>query len=151
MIKDEDGFTIIEILIAMMIFTLILSMVGSVFVFSTKQMIKWRQSVQTLSDIHIASEIMYKDILTASTIVVTDSLIKITANGNKEQQYQEIKHHIKRNELLIADNADSHYVNSFSISDSINIIKTRYIRDNKIRLIELVVAHRQPMLWGKLE
>ena len=40
----------------------------------------WRQSVNTMNEIHISSEILFKDLITAQTIHQTDSTLIINEN-----------------------------------------------------------------------
>ena len=150
-ISDEKGYTVVEILVSMMIFMVIMTIIGSVFVFSSRQMNNWRESVHTFNEIHISSEILFKDLLTATTIDYADSSLIIDANNRKQKAYKGLKDMLSRNEILIADNADSHYVSNIVVNDSISIISAGYIHGNHQKKYELVVANRQPTLWGKMD
>lgn len=144
----EEGYTVVEILVSVMIFTVVITIIGSLFIFSSKQMNSWRQSVNMLNEIHISSEILFKDLITAQTIYQTDSTLIIIENDERKLIYTDMKDVLRRNGILISDYADSHYVSGIVISDSVNVVSTHFKYGKKLRKKELVVTNRQPTLWG---
>ncbi len=145
---NEEGYTIVEILVSIMIFTVVVTIIGSLFIFSSKQMNNWRQSVNTMNEIHISSEILFKDLITAQTMYQTDSTLIINENDKRELIYTDMKNVLRRNGMRITDYADSHYVSGVVISDSISVISTYFKYDKQLVKNELVVSNRQPTLWG---
>ena len=144
----EEGYTIVEILVSIMIFTVVVTIIGSLFIFSSKQMNNWRQSVNTMNEIHISSEILFKDLITAQTMYQTDSTLIINENDKRELIYTDMKNVLRRNGMRITDYADSHYVSGVVINDSISVISTYFKYDKHLIKNELVVSNRQPTLWG---
>ena len=128
----EEGYTIVEILVSIMIFTVVVTIIGSLFIFSSKQMNNWRQSVNTMNEIHISSEILFKDLITAQTMYQTDSTLIINENDKRELIYTDMKNVLRRNGMRITDYADSHYVSGVVISDSISVISTYFKYDKQL-------------------
>ena len=122
------------------------------FIFSSKQMNNWRQSVNTMNEIHISSEILFKDLITAQTMYQTDSTLIINENDKRKIDiYGYEKCFKKKWDTHHRLCTDSHYVSGIVISDSISVIRTYFKYDKQIRKNELVVTNRQPTLWGDIE
>lgn len=146
----EEGYTIVEILVSIMMFTIVVTIMGSLFIFSSKQMNNWKQSVNTMNEIHISSEILFNDLITAQTMYQTDSTLIINENDKRKLIYTDMKSVLRRNGMRITDYADSHYVSGVVIDDSISVISTYFKYDKQLIKNDLVVSNRQPTLWGTL-
>lgn len=71
--KGEEGFTLIEILVALSIFTTVLSFVGLTFVFVSGQASRWRQKTERTNQIHLTNEWLYRKVKESNSVLISDT------------------------------------------------------------------------------
>jgi len=147
-INNEAGYTVVEILVALSLLSVISAIVGSVFVFTSQQLGNWRESVNQVNEIHITTERMYKDILLSDYIETTDTTILIQGISVDEIRYDDLYHSVQRNEVHLSDHADSLIIDEFKPLDSHTTASFRYVSGSEKENVFVQVANRKPVLWG---
>jgi len=150
-INNEDGYTVVEILVALTLLAIITAVVGSVFIFTARQMNNWRDTVNTTNELHITTERLYHDILVSNDIMFTDSLLMLSLPTKGQITYSGIDYSLQRNAVQLFDAADSLLVTGYYSADNVRQLELRYVVGNKVQLIPIIVANRQPKLWEDIQ
>jgi len=146
-IDNEDGYTVVEILVALTLLTIISTIVGSVFIFTARQMNNWRESVNSINEVHIVTERLYRDALHSNQIQATDTNLVFNHPGNRSIQYSNLNHNLIRNRVRLSDQGDSLYFKEINISEEMSRFEIQHVIDNVSNTHSVVVANRQPKLW----
>jgi len=146
-IDNEDGYTVVEILVALTLLTIISAIVGSVFIFTARQMNNWRESVNSINEVHIVTERLYRDALRSNQIQATDTNLVFNHPGNRSIQYSNLNHNLIRNRIQLSDQGDSLYFKVINISEEMSRFGFQHVIDDASNTHSVVVANRQPKLW----
>ena len=151
-LTNEDGYTMVEMLVAITIVSIVIAMVGSVFIFVSRQMKKWDENTRFYNEYHLVQNQVFWDVLRAEEIVVTDSNLVL---GNGEDSYDEYSldnSPLKRNGLELTQEVESMTLgieDDFRTSD----LKKWSLTQKGIRreiAAEFYVNSRKPALWKSL-
>lgn len=146
-IDNEDGYTVVEILVALTLLTIISAIVGSVFIFTARQMNNWRESVNSINEVHIVTERLYRDALRSNQIQANDTNLVFNHPGNRSIQYSNLNHNLIRNRVQLSDQGDSLYFKEINISEEMSRFGFQHVIDDASNTHSVVVANRQPKLW----
>lgn len=146
-IHNEDGYTVVEVLIALTLLTIITTVVGSVFIFTARQMNNWRDSVQTINDTHIITERLYNDALLSNQTTLSESLLNFYIPFKQFVSYSDLNVVLSRNEIQLSSHADSLYIGEVVIEDEFSQFEIVFVLDGKQFTHQVSVANRQPKLW----
>src|SRR5690554_6418479 len=132
-IKEEDGYTLIEILIAILVVSIILSVASTVFVFANQQLKRWSDNMEFYTSLHSAKTQFYRDMMRGERITFTDSTVVIQREQNRTRTYswKDGKMTLNGNQLA-NKNIDSLYIipsmHNGSSQDSMQIISWQMIQ-----------------------
>ncbi|GLI84639.1 hypothetical protein ANABIO32_23500 [Rossellomorea marisflavi] len=95
LIHNERGVTLIEVLGAMVVLSIVMVLIANVQIFGQKQFVNQTEQVSHEADVRLAMNILTKEIRSASSISVTNNTIqtdtgKIELKGNTLQKGSKI-------------------------------------------------------------
>ncbi len=151
LIHNEEGYTVAEVLVALTLLSILTTVVGSVFVFTSGQMSKWRTSVNATNDIHIATERVFQDFLQTDEIIVTDSTLTLNHSTRGQLFYSGLSDQLMRNEIQLSDQYGSLFIEDINIQESLNRLNLSFVLDDQTETIPVIIAKRQPMLWEEIQ
>ncbi|MFA5669461.1 MAG: type II secretion system protein [Balneolaceae bacterium] len=156
-IKEEDGYTLIEILIAILVVSIILSVASTVFVFANQQLKRWSDNMEFYTSVHIAKSQFYRDMMRGEQIMFTDSSVVIQNEFNRTRTYSWKGGKMTLNGNQLANkNIDSLYIIpsmlSRSSQDSMQIISWQMIQkaENSTWSHSQQMYIRKPIYWESL-
>lgn len=150
-IDNEDGYTVIEILVALTLLTIISTIVGSVFIFTARQINNWRESVNTINESQITTERLYRDALLSNYISNADSNLAFKFSDGRTTQYSNLNHALTRNGISISDHWDSLYIKNWGVEEKMSRFELKYIKGDKSNIQTILIADRQPKLWEAVQ
>ncbi|MCR9133490.1 MAG: prepilin-type N-terminal cleavage/methylation domain-containing protein [bacterium] len=150
-IDNEDGYTVVEILVALTLLTIISTIVGSVFIFTARQMNNWRESVNTINESQITTERLYRDALLSNYISKADSNLVFKFSDGRTTQYSNLNHALTRNGIPISDHGDSLYIKRWRLEEKMSRFELKYIKGDKSNIQTILIADRQPKLWEAVQ
>ena len=157
--KEEDGYTLVEVLVAITIVSIVLGIASTVFVFANRQLSHWSSDVAYYNDLHIAQSQIYKDVMRADEVVFSDSTL-VVQMGERERRYNWVdgRLHLNGNDLSDSEieidsmyirlSNDDQQVESSSRKKSWKVVQVSSRR--KIEISQIVQA-RNPVYWKPLD
>src|ERR1043165_6767022 len=107
--KDELGFTLQEMLVAMIIASLLMAFTLSVFTFTRREFVRWHNRTVLMRTTNRILQIMTFDILDAKHMeIVSDSTLFLTTESGAVVLYAHVGQGIQRNHEYLAP-GDSMY------------------------------------------
>ena len=155
LIKEEDGYTLVEVLVAITIISIVLGIASTVFVFANKQLSQWSSDVAYYNNLHIAQSQIYKDVMGADEVVFTDSSL-VVQMGGKERHYNWVNGILSLNGEDLSQNAnevDSVYIQPDTVVQQVESssrkMSWKVVQVSSRRKIEIsqVVQARNPVYW----
>lgn len=152
-LKKEDGYTIVEILIALSIISIVLALVSSVFVFVNQQMIDWKADLDFYNNYHIVQNKVFNDILTTNQIMVNDTSLVLINGTAQEKKYTWSKGTLKYNSnVFLVSDIDSLVLN-IEPSEEVKIMERWTLlqkEGGKEFEQDFVLSVRKPQIWTPL-
>lgn len=146
----EEGFTLVEILIAITITTIVLGLVSSIFFFVNQQYFKGDSNLKFYNNVHIVHTKLYNDLKYADNISVVDSTITIRLN-DKVNVYTISEKRLALNGVeLRPEETDSLYIRDFTLDEEKNRIEWELVQkqgSNELSLKSMMFL-RKPNLWN---
>jgi type II secretory pathway component PulJ len=142
---------VVEILVALTLLTIISTIVGSVFIFTARQMNNWRESVNTINESQITTERLYRDALLSNYISKADSNLVFKFSDGRTTQYSNLNHALTRNGIPISDHGDSLYIKRWRLEEKMSRFELKYIKGDKSNIQTILIADRQPKLWEAVQ
>lgn len=100
--SSEGGFTIQELLVALIVGSLVLSFSFSLFLFAGKLLTSWQREMELRTVVNRVTRTIASDVLRSkSGLIFADSLLILTGTGGREIRYRFQKGKIQRNLDLI--------------------------------------------------
>ncbi|MDQ0232810.1 prepilin-type N-terminal cleavage/methylation domain-containing protein [Metabacillus malikii] len=131
MIKNNKGVTLVELLAALALLTLILLLANSFHLFGQKQMIDQSKTIQEQANIRLVMNILSNEVRTGKVEVpVKNNTLKITTN-NKTNIYKLESNKITRNDEPIVDKIGVFNVKSTGTTRPEITIDITSLPDNK--------------------
>lgn len=152
-VKDnEDGFTAVEILIALTISAIVLALISSIFIFVNQQFLKGESNLKFYNSVHIAQTKLYNDLRYGDEIVLTDTSIVIGFRIDEEENVYTLtsgKLLLNKSELK-PDGIDSLFLQNFTIDEVKNIVEWELvqIQDDRKTILRSSMFLRKPNLWN---
>ncbi|WP_421774276.1 PulJ/GspJ family protein [Gracilimonas sp.] len=151
-VQSEDGYTLVEILVALAIFSVVMSLVSVTFIFVSGRMAAWNEQISFYNDVQMFNDQLYNDVFRADAISYTDStlLVEFEEKQNKIYSWKDGLLRINKESLFLPQ--DSVYVNIFEmIEDEQNVV--RYIlffkREYRSLTDSATIKVRKPLLWER--
>ncbi|WP_409029392.1 type II secretion system protein J [Gracilimonas sediminicola] len=151
-VHAEDGYTLVEILLAMAIFSVVMSLVSVTFIFVSGRMVAWNEQISFYNDVQILNNQLYNDVFRADAISYTDStlLVEFEEKQNKTYSWTDGLLRINKESLFLPQ--DSVYVNiSEMLEEEQNVV--RYIlffkRESRSMTDSATIKVRKPVLWER--
>ena len=88
MIKSEKGITLVELLAALALLSVILLLASTVHLFAQKQMNNQEAAFQSESNVSLAINIITKEIRSATSVTATNNVLTINTTNNTTNVYQ---------------------------------------------------------------
>ncbi|MCQ6278274.1 competence type IV pilus minor pilin ComGF [Bacillus sp. EB600] len=98
--KTEQGVTLVEVLAAAALLSIILLLASSVYLFGQKQVTTQTTEIQNQENVSLALDIITKEIRKASTVSVTNNILTI----NNTDVYQLVNNTINKNNQPLITN-----------------------------------------------
>jgi ABC-type Na+ efflux pump permease subunit len=117
--SSESGFTVIEIVVAFILIALLLQVFVSTFIFSGKQISKWKKQVIRNNELQLISKQLSKDLIDIESVSADDKYTIHTSRGDSII-YNLVDASLFRND---------HQMNRFVTIDSISILSLTTICD----------------------
>ncbi|WP_090759015.1 prepilin-type N-terminal cleavage/methylation domain-containing protein [Bacillus sp. OK048] len=109
--NNEKGFTLVELLSALAILSMILLIAGSIHMFGQKQMYLQSEVIQDQSNERLALNIITKEIRKAKTAVVIDVIDDVTKTKTKGLEINGTDAYtLKDNNLIKINKAGNHII-----------------------------------------
>ena len=149
---EEDGYTVVEILVALTIVSIILGIVGTVFIFVSVQIHKWDKSVEFYNEFHVIQQQLTHDFIKAEEVIVTDSLLIITHESDKIVTYTLNDAKLKRKGKFIS-NSDTLLLLMNTNVDREHVWTWRLLQasDRKREVSDFILSSRKPVMWKPLK
>lgn len=150
-LENEDGYTIVEILVAITIVSIVMGIVGSVFIFVSRQMNRWQGNTRFYNEYEIIQNRVFYDVLSAESVNTSDSTL-VLKSKTKYTEYLISPNQLVRNGEKVSVVADTVFLKvaddlSFSFSKAWEL---EYVAGSKKIHQEFILHSRKPMLWEPL-
>lgn len=153
--KEEKGYTIVEILIALTLVSVILGVTSSIFIFANRQLNNWSSKLEFFNTAHISQNQLYNDMFKARDIVFTDTSLVLSDGNTTYAVYNWTEGKLSKNGT---------YLNSID-KDSLFIFEKQPLYENEQLMgwqikqisgkseitIDQILHTRKPILWTSLE
>lgn len=158
-IKEEDGYTLVEVLVAITIISIVLGIASTVFVFANRQLTQWSSDVAYYNNLHIAQSQIYKDVLRADEVVFTGSSLVVQMD-ERERRYNWVdgRLHLNGKDLSDSENEiDSMYIlqsnGNQQVESTSRKISWKVVQVSRKRKIEIsqIVQPRNPVYWKPMD
>ncbi len=155
LIKEEDGYTLVEVLVAITIISIVLGIASTVFVFANEQLSRWSSDVTYYNNLYIAQSQIYKDVMRADEVVLSDSSL-VVQMGEGERQYNWVKGILSLNGEDLSQNGnevDSVYIKPDNVDQQVESLSRKMswkvVQVSSRRKIEIfqIVQARNPVYW----
>jgi prepilin-type N-terminal cleavage/methylation domain-containing protein len=104
MLKSEKGVTLIELLAALALLSLILLLASSLHLFGQKQTKNQATEIQGQSNVTLAMNVITKEIRSAQNVSALNNVLTITKIDNSKDEYKLESYTLKKNnQPLISD------------------------------------------------
>lgn len=159
LIKEEDGYTLVEVLVAITIISIVLGIASTVFVFSNGQLSRWSSDVAYYNNLHIAQSQIYRDVMRADEVVFTDSSLVIQM-GERVRRYNWADGRLKLNSKDLSDSEneiDSMYIRPHNVDQQVESLPRKkswkVVQVSSRRKIEIsqIVQARNPVYWKPMD
>jgi|TARA_R110001599_G_scaffold150929_3_gene335317 prepilin-type N-terminal cleavage/methylation domain-containing protein len=153
--KEEDGYTLVEVLVAITIISIVLGIASTVFVFANGQLSRWSSDVAYYNNLHIAQSQIYKDVMRADEVVFTDSSL-VVQMGEREKRYNWVDGRVHLNGIDLSDSEneiDSMYIRLSNVDQQVESssrkMSWKVVQVSSSRKIEIsqIVQARNPLYW----
>ncbi|OAN61654.1 hypothetical protein A8B79_04300 [Balneola sp. EhC07] len=147
----EDGFTVVEVLIALTISTIVLALVSSIFIFVNQQFLRGESNLKFYNSVHIAQTKLYNDLRYGDDVVLTDTSIVIGFRNDEENIYTLTSGKLLlNNSELKSDGVDSLFLQNFTIDELKNIVEWELVQvqDDRKTILRSSLFLRKPNLWN---
>ncbi len=146
-LKEEDGYTIVEMLIAITIVSIVLGVASTVFVFASSRLNRWSESSEFYSTTQIVQSQIYKDVLKAEVVTVTDSTMILVRDG-KEKVYNWNDGALKKNQThFVKETTDSLYLIPGHSKEGIIEWELIHKTEERELMIKQILSARRPIYW----
>lgn len=153
LIKNEDGYTISELLVALTLVSIVLALASSVFLFVNKQMNAWQTNMAFYTNYHIVQNNVYNEVLNAEYITRTDTSLSVTKVNNEVEFYNWKDGIIQINGANLAISE----VDSLIIQEASQVLIPEVYswsvfqrKEEKTLTQDFVIHLRKPILWEPL-
>lgn len=149
-LKEQDGYTIVEILISLAIVTVIISLVSVSFIFISKRMIEWRNQISFYNQFMISNNQIYNDLINADYVSYSDSTLSLLL-GQKQREYSWTNGKLKLNNDFLGEVADSTWLTVQEIkTDAIHTLNywITYKRNGRVISDSAIIQVREPIEWS---
>lgn len=146
-INSEAGYTVIEVLVAVTIISVLMAIVGTVFIFAYTHVNRWQTNLSLNSEKELIIQRLYQDIQDAQSIVNTDSGFVITDYSNSQFVYHTWNKVLIRNTIPLVTAYDSVYIERMVLSDTLNVIDIRFYHDEEEWYTQVFQSTRKPKNW----
>lgn len=146
-LNEESGYTLVEILVAITIVSIVLGVASTVFLFANRQLTKWSKSIDYYSTTQIVSSQIYKDMMIGQEITFTDSTLAITT-GASEITYDWSDGSLDRNGTeFIETKGDSLYIIQQQSENDIIGWKVIHKTGDEEFTLDQLISIRNPVYW----
>ncbi len=149
-INKEEGFTLVEILVAITITTIVLGLVSSIFIFVNQQYLKGDSNLKFYNNMHIVHTKLFNDLRYADDISVTDTTI-VLRHKTKVNVYTISEKRLMLNSAeLKSEKIDSLYIRSFKLDEEKNLAEWELLQKQGAKELSIKSAMflRKPNLWN---
>lgn len=84
---NENGYTLVEVLVALAILSVVLSLVSAAFLFAGGRMSAWSDQISFYNNVQIVNDRLYNDLFSAASITYTDTTLTVTFEHSKQREY----------------------------------------------------------------
>ncbi len=149
-LKNEDGYTVAELLIALTIVSIVLALASSVFIFVNRQMNTWKVNTDFYNNYQLVQNKLYNDILKSESIISSDTSIMVTDISEKNDKYN------WRNGIILLNSKELSItkvdslmvqVNNDPLAPGIYRWSVRQRKEAKIMDQNFILHLRKPVLW----
>jgi prepilin-type N-terminal cleavage/methylation domain-containing protein len=153
---NEEGYTLVEILVALAIMSVVLSLVSVTFIFISGRMAAWDNQISFYNNFHIVNDQLYNDLFMAKSVVHTDTTLSIELSDNRIRNYTWTKGNLKVNSQPFLADRDSVWIRISEYETTVKGIKTityHLLLKNEGRSMKdsTVIQLRKPLNWEPIE
>lgn len=148
-IAKEDGYTIAELLLALTIVSVVLTTVGSVFIFINQQMNTWSSNLSSYNNYQIVQNKLFNDVLRAESITATDTLLALEG-VQKTSTYSWGKGNLRYNSVsLTTSEVDSvlFEISSNPLNPKVYVWALKQKTGTKEMGQDFIIHLRKPVQW----
>jgi prepilin-type N-terminal cleavage/methylation domain-containing protein len=151
-VHSEDGYTLVEILVALAIFSVVMSLVSVTFIFVSGRMAAWNDQISFYNDVQMLNDQLYNDVFRAEAISYTDFtlLVEFEEKQNKTYSWTDGVLRINKESLFLPQ--DSVFVSISEMMEDKQIV-VRYIlffkRESRSVTDSATIKVRKPVLWER--
>lgn len=151
LIQNEEGYTLVEVLVALAIFTAVVSLVSLVFIFISGRMNAWDDQTSFYNDFQIINNKLHNDLFRANSIAYTDSTLSIGFEDNKNRSYSWKHGKLRINGSPYFSTQDCVVIHiSDGLVNNQNVYKYQLFfgRERRELVDSAVIKLRKPALWN---
>ncbi|MFV1883208.1 MAG: PilW family protein [Balneola sp.] len=152
-LTKEDGYTIVELMIALTIISIVLSTVASVFLFVNRQMNSWSAGVEFYNNYQIVQNKVFNDLIAAENISVSDTALTVVYS-DYSNTYSWLENQLHYNGTrLTASEGDSLMLEVGNNESDVKLFQwsIRQKDDRKNIDQEFLLNLRKPVYWKPME
>lgn len=149
-LHNEDGFTIIELMVSLTIVSIVLGLASTVFLFLNTQLVNWQANLQFYNNFQVVQTKIYRDILGAESMVLTDTSVVLRDLDFTENYYVWPEGILQINKKKIVDrNVDTLTLSIKELSEKDKTISWSIFLKNEHRLFKqnYILSTRKPIRW----
>ena len=153
---NEEGYTLVEILVALAIMSVVLSLVSVTLIFVSGRMVAWDNQISFYNNFHIVNDQLYNDLFRAESMTHTDTTLSIELSNNKIRNYAWMKGTLKVNSKPFLADQDSVWISiseNETLKKGTKTITYHLLLKNEGRSMKdsTVIQLRKPLNWEPIE
>ena len=154
-LKNEGGYTIVEVLVSITIVSIVLGIAGSVFFFINQQMIQWRSNTEFYSNYAAIEQRVFEDMLSAINVDVQDTAVVLNGGLQSQKTYS-----IRSSPLLVNGlNTEIYPMDSLVVSfeplnaftNQVLVWRFDQVKDRRKLSQQYMLSSRKPVLWNPIK
>lgn len=108
-LKEQDGYTLVEVLIALVILSVITSLVLMSFVFVNNRMADWKDQISFYNQFMISNNQIYNDLINTDYVSHSDTTLSLIL-AQRQRNYSWSNGKLKLNHNFLGDATDSTWI-----------------------------------------
>lgn len=149
-IKDEKGFTLVELLASLALLSIVILLVGSVHLFGQKQFQAQSYSANQANDVAYSLNMLSRELRRAESVKVEEGIYNI--DNNSYYKFNSKDHELIKDTEVIAENIIEFNIKLTDNNEGVVVtIETNSFMTNDGKSYQTTIYFRRDVVWEEFE